>query len=430
MIKLKAIYQLSFYILLSLVFIIGGVLQFFIGIPNTVMTIGLIFLMLFNYFLYVSVKKKVVLNKVILFAALYFLLIFLSGLINKSHILNIAIYCIFPLLPLSTYLFFYVNKTEKYIKIKNVYKLFIIIGIIQLPILLIQRNFFDFLIVFNNSGQSIIPVDFLFGSFLLKSDHSLGCFILLLCLTLLFNVNNVREHIKYPILISTYLTISLMLSESNISKAMLILVWVAFIANILYKKIRSSTLFKRILLGFAIISVSVVLYNIRNIDLITTRLGGTLEKNYTVKKSYQFFQRGIAKREQIVISAIHKLDTKYIGDGPYSYFDIKTGKFKQTIHFSQLIWTYFDLGLLGLFILILFVKNLIKSSFNTGKKILYITISLLFAVYMFYTTPFSEIGILLSFFILFNFSTYIQYNNNFYTHNEYNSNTISRLEKK
>ena len=119
MISMKTIYQFSFYILIYVVFIVGGMLQFFIGIPNTIMTLGLSALMMINYIIYVVVKKKVVFNKVILWVFFYLLIIFLSGLINKTHIVNLSVYFIFPLLPLSMYLFFFINKKEHYINFSH-----------------------------------------------------------------------------------------------------------------------------------------------------------------------------------------------------------------------------------------------------------------------------------------------------------------------
>jgi len=396
---------------------VGGLFQFFIGIPNTLITVALSVLMFFNYFIYSLVKKKAVVNNVVVLCGIYLLIIFISAFINKSDVVNIVIYCIFPLLPLSVYLFFYINKKESFVKQKSIYRLIFFIGIIQLPILLIQRNFYDLLIVFNNSGQKIASFDFLFGSFLVKSDHSLGGFLVFTTISLLFNINNIRKYISHPILFALYLSITLLLSESNISKALLALSWCVYFAVYFYRKVRSDIFIKRFFLVLALIGIVTAFYSLRNIELITSKVGGTFEQHYTVEKSLRFYNEGTAKREQIVIAAINSLETKYIGDGPYSYFDIKSGEFKNTIHFSQIIWTYFDLGLLGLFTILIYVYSIIKSTVTKKDKRLFWAIMFLFGIYMFYTTPFSEIGILLSVFLFFNFNT----------RNEFNNNTVSRL---
>ncbi|MEX1382735.1 hypothetical protein, partial [Lutibacter sp.] len=135
---------------------------------------------------------------------------------------------------------------------------------------------------------------------------------------------------------------------------------------------------------------------------ITSKVGGTFEKHFTIERSYRFFLEGTAKREQVVIAAIHSLDTKFIGGGPYSYFDIKTGKFQNTIHFSQLIWTYFDLGLMGLITVFFYLFYIVKS-LETRNKWFFLFIFSVITIYSFYTTPFSEIGIVFSIFMFFNY---------------------------
>ena len=159
----------------------------------------------------------------------------------------------------------------------------------------------------------------------------------------------------------------MLLTESNISKALLILFLGYFLIVSFYRKIISDKNFRKLVLGIILVLSAIFIYNIRNIDLITSRLGGTFEKHFTIEKSYRFFKEGTAKREQIVISAINSIDTKVIGDGPYSYFNIRTGEFNNTIHFSQLLWTYFDLGLLGLFTLFIYFP--LKSLFSKLQPI-------------------------------------------------------------
>ncbi|CDF81218.1 conserved hypothetical protein [Formosa agariphila KMM 3901] len=402
MLKLKTIYQFSFLLIFVLIFLLGGSLQFFLGVSNTGLTLALCLIMLSNYALYVLIRGKIVFDKVVGFAFLYSIVIIISGVINHSTLFHIVLYNIFSVLPLSCYLFFKMNKNENYIQKRTVNKLVLYVAIIQLPILLIQRNFYDILIHFNNSGQQIASFDFLFGSFFLKSDHSLGLYLFLVIASLYFNINNIRQSTKYTFLLIVYLSITLLLAESNISKGLLFLFYGIIISMNLYKAITRNRIVRKIMIGFIVVLGALFIYNIRNIELITSRLGGTLERNFTAEKSLHFFNLGTAKREQIVIAAIHVLDTKYIGDGPYSYFDISTGKFKNTIHFTQLIWTYFDLGLIGLFVVILYMYFIIKT-LNINNRQGFYAVCILALIYMFYTTPFSEIGIIFSLILFFNF---------------------------
>lgn len=401
MTTLKSIYQLSFYFAFATIFLFGGVVQFFFGISNTGLTLLLCALFYFNYFLYVLMNNnKVLVNKLILTAFIYVLIIVISGFVNSTHIINLILYNIFPLLPLGAFLFFYINKQKNYIDFFKILKIALFIASIQLPILLVQRYFYDFLILFNKSGQEIASFDFLFGSFFLKSDHSLGFFLLSCIIIIAFNLGNVKSNIKNPSLFIIYFSITLLLAESNISKALLLLLLAYLVIVSFYSSLIRVKVIRRIILGIVFAGVLALLYNIRNIDVITSKVGGTFERHFTVEKSYRFFLEGTAKREQIVIAAINSIDTKFIGDGPYSYFDIRTGKFKNTIHFSQLLWTYFDLGLLGLITIFFYIYHIVRV-LNISNKWFFLYIFSIITIYSFYTTPFSEIGIVFSVFLFF-----------------------------
>ena len=415
---MKLIYKLTFYLVIILTFLCGGMLQFFLGVSNTILTISINTLLILICFIYIFLKRKVLLNKVTFSFSIYVLLIFLSAVVNGSSFLNFLIYLNFAILPLSIFYFFYINQKERYVTKKSLEKTLLLISFIQLPILLIQRNFYDILIGFNNNNQGIASVDFLFGTFFLKSDHSLGFLLLLIIINLIFNIKQNFKFINYRFPIAIYLSLTLLLSESNISKALLIATWAIFFLIFIYNKIPKSIFTRKFFIVVSIIFLSIIAYNVKNLNYITSRLGGTIEKNFTVEKSLKFYEEGTAKRLQILVVAINKLDLKIIGDGPYSYFDIRTGQFKNTIHFSQIIWTYFDLGILGLLIVLIYLYNLLKMTIRDNRYLLFIYPILL--IYSFYTTIFMDLAILISFLSIFSLKS----------NNEFNNNPIPRLEKK
>lgn len=416
---MKLIYQLTFYLVIGFTFIFGGALQFLLGLSNTILTISINLLFILFCFIYIFLKKKVLVNKVVFSFLLYVGLIFLSAIINGTSFLKSLIYLNFAILPLSIFYFFFINQKENYLTKRSLNKTLLFIAFIQLPVLLIQRNFYEVLIEFNNNDQGIASVDFLFGTFFLKSDHSLGFFLLLIVINLIFNINQNFKFINYRFLIAIYLSLTVMLSESNISKALLIGTWAVFFLISIYKKIPKSIFTRKFFIGVSIIFLSILAYNAKNLDYITSRLGGTIEKNFTVEKSLKFYEEGSAKRLQILVVAINSLDLKIIGDGPYSYFDITTGKFKNTIHFSQIIWTYFDLGILGLLLIFIYLYNLLKMTLRDNKLLVFFLYPILL-IYSFYTTIFMDLAILISFLSIFSLKP----------NNEFNSNTVSRLEKK
>src|SRR5690606_10645005 len=125
-------------------------------------------------------------SNIILISLLYIFLIIGSGTVNNTELKKIILYFVFPLFPLGVFLVI-----DWFIKIGiNVKKLsslfFKVLIIIQLPIILIQKYGYGFLIKFNNSNQSIGDYDFMFGSFFIKADHSLGFFLLIYLLAIIF----------------------------------------------------------------------------------------------------------------------------------------------------------------------------------------------------------------------------------------------------
>lgn len=402
----KQLYLLSFYTITLITFVFGGSIQFLLGISNTILTFFLTGLLFFVYMLYAIYRQKLVFNKIGFVSIIYVGIVLITAIIRHSSLVLALTYLIFPLLPLGVYLFSYINYKENYISHEKVLKIFYKIALFQLPIMLAQKYFFYFLIKFNNSGQTIEWFDFMFGSFFIKSDHSLGVFLLLIIAIILFKANSIKGIIKFPKLALLYLVITLFLTESNISKLFAGILISTFIIIPIYKKYKGTLVFKISVLALTA-SILSVGYSLREKQFIQNKLGGTLERQFSMESAEKFYELGTAKRFQIVLVAVKKIKTKYLGDGPYSYFDIRTGKFTQTRHFTQLIWTYYDLGLLGLFIVLLYIIFL-TGYLNIEPGIPYIFALGLFLVYAFYTTILSDIAIMFALFTIFNRKAILQ----------------------
>ena len=256
------------------------------------------------------------------------------------------------------------------------------------------------MIKFNNSHQQIASFDFLFGSFFLKSDHSLGFFLILILLKIILNIDNIKAEIKFPKTIITYISITILLAQSNISKLFLILLLASTAVIFLYKRYQNTTYFKLGLVIF-LVTIFVVSLSVKNSEFVNQKMGGTIEKQFSLKKSYTDYNKNNAKRMQILIVVFSKLKTKWIGDGPYSYFNILTGKFKKTNHFSQIIWSYFDLGIVGLIIIFSLMYNLVRYM-NIERGLPFIIFFGIFLIYSLYTTTFSDIAIITSMLMMFN----------------------------
>ena len=352
------------------------------------------------YFIYALLKARMVFNRLVFLTLLYVVTIVFSATLNRSHVVSTLVYFIFPFLPLSVYLFTYINFKEQFLTFEKVFKFFFYIGLIQLPILLIQQNLYDFLIGFNKSGQTIESVDFMFGSFFIKSDHSLGVFLLLLVATILYQRKRIAHIVLMPRMALLYLLISIFLTESNISKLIAVVLVATTIILPIYRKYGERLVFRLGVL-ILILSMGIAGFSLKDEPIIQKRLGGPLGEQLSIERAEKFYKERTAKRFQIVLVAAQRLPLKWIGDGPYSYFDIRSGKFTKAPHFSQLLWTYFDLGLLGLAVVLSYLW-VITGFLSLKRGIVTLFLFGILVVYSFYTTLFSDIAMLFSlFFILY-----------------------------
>jgi hypothetical protein len=392
---------MSFLLLSSIVFLIGGSLQFYVGFSNTILSFLLLMSLNLIYVNYALAKGKILFTKLILASGMFAMVIIITACLTHSDVISTLVYLIFPLMPISVYLFFHINKKEQIISFKQIFKLYLFVGLIQFPVLLLQKNLYSFLIRFNQSGQQIESTDFMFGTFFIKSDHTLGVFLLLLIATILYRRNEIKGIVRSPEILVGYLLLTLFLTESNISKLLAVIVLSFTVIARFYRKYGRRLMFK-IATGFFVCCIGFLGYNLRNTSIIQSKLGGSLSEQLSVEKALKVYELRTAKRFQIVVVAFKKLKTKWMGDGPYSYFDIRSGMFKNAPHFSQLIWTYFDLGVLGLLVFLYFLWELIKQ-LSFGKGIIRISLFLGFLLISFYTTVLSDFGILLSAFGLLGF---------------------------
>ena len=116
--------------------------------------------------------------------------------------------------------------------------------------------------------------------------------------------------------------------------------------------------------------------------------------------------RGYAKRPHVVLYQLNHEKFKWIGNGPYDYYDILKGEFRNTIHFSQLIWFYNDIGIIG-FILGLIGLYMIIKNLNLTKESKLILFGIML-LYLFMTNVYGDVSMLISLLLLTNTSKYAQ----------------------
>lgn len=389
---MKSLLLCLFIVLMASVYFIGGFFQFFLGIPSTVYSILVLGLIYLIALLTILVRNgKVPRSNIILFCLLYVILIIVSGSINNSDLKKIILYFIFPLVPLGVFLAVD-GLISAGVNVKKLSSFFFkALIIIQLPIILIQKYGYDFLIRFNNSNQFIGDYDFMFGSFFLKADHSLGFFLLTYFLATIFQFRKGGRK-QMPWVLIGYICVTILLLESNLTKLMFFIVLTYYGVIWANKRVRYSGVIAIFLVGYVMFNLAL------SVPKIQTELF-FLKNKYTVSESVKAVERGYAKRPQIVISYIQE-SLKIIGEGPYDYYNLLTGEFKKAMNFSQLIWTYNDLGILGIMVIMLLLFAIIKYLDIDRESRILLTFILLF--YLFMTNVYYDIGMMLSLFIIVN----------------------------
>lgn len=389
---MKGFLQYLFIVLILSVYFVGGFFQYFFGIPSTLysmLVLGLIYLIVS---LTTLVRNgKVTMSNIILVSLLYISLIIGSGTVNNTELKKIMLYFVFPLVPLG--IFLAIDGLIKVgINIKKLSSLFFkALILIQLPIILIQKYGYDFLIKFNHSNQSIGDYDFMFGSFFIKADHSLGFFLLTYLLAIIFQYRRGGTK-QMPWFLIGYICMTILLLESNLTKLLFFIVLTYYGIIWANKKVRYSGIIAVFIVGYVMLNLAL------SVPKIQTELY-FLKNKYTVSESVKATERGYAKRPQIVISYIQD-SLKIIGEGPYDYFNLLTGEFKKSLNFSQLIWTYNDLGIIGVTVIMLLLFVIINYLGLDRESKTILTFIMLF--YLFMTNVYYDIGMMLSLFVIVN----------------------------
>ncbi|WP_405294421.1 hypothetical protein [Algibacter sp. Ld11] len=391
-IKLITIYKYLLLGIIALTFLFSGFIQYFIGVSSTLYTLGLTayagLLIVFDILL----RRKVIVNRFIFVYLFLIIIITVSAVINKSGLLKLLLYLNFALIPLFTSYLMKLNNVLKVDLKKTLSNVFLTTALIQLPIILIQKYGYNFLIGLSRANQKIASVDFMFGSFAVKADHALGFFLIMYMLSLIFKKRS-GENPKWFYFLIAYISITILIMESNLTKLVLFGVISFYFYLWSYKKIG--------VLGIVVLFLMAVLGF--NLMIKSSFIGNEIYQilnRFSPEDSYKAVTRGYEKRPQVVVYQLNYEPFKWIGNGPYDYYDIIKGEFKKTIHFSQIIWFYNDIGIIGLLVALMAALLIVKS-LNLRRESMMVLLMIML-LYLFMSNLFGDISMMLSLMLLSN----------------------------
>lgn len=323
--------KLVFYFVFCFAFCLSGTLTL-LSITTGLFPyrMGLISALVIPLMLLYRIKVKRV---ILAYMALAFIVI-LSGFYNQSSVTEIVLFM--RTLIFSFLIYFLV---ESYIRPENivrVLKLCVFVGLFQLPLVLLQKASFDRLPL--SIKASIEAVDIGFGTFNFKGDASMTFFLTLIVIFLLFDHQR-NTIFRYKWLIAAYFTITILIANAEIVKAIVVLVWGLYL--ITHLKTRTIIYF-----GIAAILILGILLGSGLLGRIWSQFSYSFLVNARIDfSSTQAFFSGNYARGAAVAYYLEK-GILWFGDGPSRYYDVfsRTRALGNTGH---LFTFYSEVGLFG-----------------------------------------------------------------------------------
>jgi len=335
-----------------LCYCIGGLLVY-LGLPFRLFYVT--FIPLLVILLDIIRNQKIKFDYVIIIFIFYMILIFISGLLNNSPINNILKYFRHVSTPLIIYYFvlLVINSNN----ISKVIKYSILLGMCQLPIVVMQKINYEKLSSLSpthGTPLSSSKLDFDFGTFYWKDDPAMTMFLLFIISFLLFDKRN-NGIVKNKNIVVIWLSTTILIANSMIGHLILFALFFLYV----FKK---NNLMKIIQILFSIVTLSMIIYLSGYHSVWTTNIKKSIEQ-LTFKDSFdtEKFLTGNYARSAAVIYYLSE-PIKIIGDGPSSSYDpiSRTYKLGNT---GLILLTYSELGIFGIFIIIILFY-----SFSYNKK--------------------------------------------------------------
>lgn len=336
--------KLLFYTAFILLFIIGGTINFYGILPFKMAYVSFLPFLLLPFF---KIKNNLLFKT----AVLFFLLITASAFYNKTPLKYTLLYYQFAVMPFLIYFLVsqYVNESN----IHYIFRICFYLALIQLPILIIQKVFFEEL-----SSLGIIELleeDFAAGTFYTSNDPALAFFLFCLLVFLLFE-DELNYFVRYKLVYILWITLTILVLNSKL--AFLIL---GFIYSYYAFKKLSAKVLLSILLSIPIIFLlfwfSSLQVQIRaNIHGLVHHFNSIYMDLHVVK---QFYLNGDGNRAYALVYLFSQ-PLSLIGEGPYFSFDPFTHKYRVGGDSGLLINTYINLGLLGIIVIYLYLYSFLK----------------------------------------------------------------------
>ena len=373
--------NIFFWLVFIVVFVAGGTLQVLDVITNTATTLGIIALFMILSASNLCLTYRLSASPQFRYLYLYTVVVVVSAFLNKTPILNMFgyfIYILVPVLAISMSERIYQHNLEKFF-----FNGFLFVALLQLPVVIIQKNLYDELSFLH--GFRFAEEDAGFGTFFICDDVAL-CFVLIL---IIFAILFRTTHLKYKVPTVLALSLTILVSSSKLSKLVLAILFLYFIIfkYVKYKKVLCSAI-----LLFSIIGVSIT-------DFSTFTSLGILDDHLKYERK-EFEGAASLPRFAPVIIFLNQ-PIKWVGEGPYDFYNPISKNWRYGSGHSQILWAYNDTGIIGTLVIIAFfyIVACSRKVCNPHYKLLFF----IACCYSLVTTTMSDISIMFSYVFFVNF---------------------------
>ena len=321
-----------FWAVFSVFFVGGGALVFVVGSGFRMAYVALLVLALIPIY---GLK----IDGIVAVLGALFGVVLLSALLNGSSARDVALFMRFLLIP-----FAMVHLARQYLTpttIQQVLRIAIALGMLQLPIVVVQRVFYHQLAA--RAAAEVAQVDFDFGTFFWKDDPALSFFLIGLILFLLFDERN-NGFVRHKGFKTAWLALTVLTVNSLILQIALALVLLAYVL----RRVSPAVLLRVAALGIVVFSAFAAS---GYLEQFTSQLTTVVTSSNVLRVSRQarqaFLQGRYSRAAAVAYYATEP--PKLIGDGPSRYYDPVNRSYSlgNTGH----VFTFYgELGAIGLFL--------------------------------------------------------------------------------
>jgi len=304
----------------------------------------------------IKIKKNIKLLSLVL---LFVICIYISHCCNNSYYLDSISFIRVPI-----NVFFIYIIVDRYISCSNNIRGFflylIVIGLIQLPVVLVQRFMFDYYPLWLKAGRftsSVSIVDFMTGTF--NGDAIMTFYFLILIIILLFDRTLYLKKL-YRYIFSTYFSLIVLISNSQIQHLTLLFIWIVFI---LLEFNLKTILILTVFIPLFLFILSWCLEH----NVVTDKVNFSNTPNKILQLKYKFAdQQNFVKfsGRQYALNTMLNNKLEIIGEGPGYIYSTYSNKLKLFGRCGQVFIYYFEIGLLGLLVSIYFMFMLTFNGYN------------------------------------------------------------------